>query len=265
MKPILTSSFSGLSEPCAQTAVRRPGSRPDAPTAAAPWIRVRRVLSIFGEGSVFICGLAMADGMKGDLEPARACGRDVEARMRGTGAARKRDRLVQEAPRGRPGPSAPAGAGRRRSAKGRHDLSPWTTQSTCQRNRALHALVQCTNRPTMAGKVPRRRTDGHRVGGWYALGVVRRRRPLLLEADHHRLGRPVGLAVEDRLDVVAVGIDDEGAVVARVVLGADAGLAVVLAAGGERGGVEAVDGWPDRRPGTRGARASRRWSTSPRC
>jgi hypothetical protein len=52
----------------------------------------------------------------------------------------------------------------------------------------------------------------------------------------------VGLAVEDGLDVVAVGIDDEGAVVARVVLGADARLAVVLAAGGERGGVEAVDG-----------------------
>ena len=99
MKPIFTSSFSGLSEPCAQTAVRSPGSRPEVPTAAAPWIRVRRLRSIFGEESVFHCGLAMADGMTGDLEPhARAVAMSME--MRGTGAARKRDRLVQEAPRG---------------------------------------------------------------------------------------------------------------------------------------------------------------------
>ena len=62
MKPILTSSFSGLSEPCAQTALRSPGRRPDVPTAAAPWIRVRRLRSILGERSSFICGLAVADG-----------------------------------------------------------------------------------------------------------------------------------------------------------------------------------------------------------
>jgi hypothetical protein len=43
-----------------------------------------------------------------------------------------------------------------------------------------------------------------------------------------------------RLDVVALRVDDEGAVVVRVVLGAQAGGAVVLAAGGDRGGVEGV-------------------------
>src|SRR6185369_14676106 len=35
MKPIFTSSFSGLSEPWAQTALRRAGDTPAAPTAAA--------------------------------------------------------------------------------------------------------------------------------------------------------------------------------------------------------------------------------------
>ena len=41
-----------------------------------------------------------------------------------------------------------------------------------------------------------------------------------------------------QLDVVAVGVENEGAVVARVVDGALAGGAVVLVARGERGGVE---------------------------
>jgi hypothetical protein len=45
--------------------------------------------------------------------------------------------------------------------------------------------------------------------------------------------------VVDDLDVVPVGIEDERAVVARVVHGALAGPAVVLVSGGERGGVKA--------------------------
>ena len=48
-------------------------------------------------------------------------------------------------------------------------------------------------------------------------------------------------AVADGLDVVAVGVEDEGAVVAGVVDRARAGGAVVGAAGGEGGGVEGVD------------------------
>src|SRR4051812_13647887 len=44
--------------------------------------------------------------------------------------------------------------------------------------------------------------------------------------------------VVDDLDVVPVGVEDERAVVARVVHGALAGPAVVLVSGGERGGVE---------------------------
>jgi hypothetical protein len=43
------------------------------------------------------------------------------------------------------------------------------------------------------------------------------------------------------LDVVAVGIEDEGAVVGRVVMRADAGAAVVARAGGERRGENARD------------------------
>src|SRR3712207_8147794 len=48
-------------------------------------------------------------------------------------------------------------------------------------------------------------------------------------------------SVADDLDVVPVGVEDEGAVVVRVVLGAQAGGAVVLVAGGDRRGVERVD------------------------
>ncbi len=44
-----------------------------------------------------------------------------------------------------------------------------------------------------------------------------------------------------RLDVVALGVDDEGAVVVGVVLGAQAGGAVVLAASGDGGGIKGVD------------------------
>jgi predicted permease len=55
MKPIFTSSFSGLSEPAAHTAARRAGSMPTAPMAAACSTRrrLRRVLSrsVMGRGS----------------------------------------------------------------------------------------------------------------------------------------------------------------------------------------------------------------------
>ena len=52
-------------------------------------------------------------------------------------------------------------------------------------------------------------------------------------------------AVEHRLDVVAVGVEHEGGVVAGVV-GALAGRAVVRAAGGQRRLVEAQPPWPCR-------------------
>src|SRR5688572_25679306 len=50
--------------------------------------------------------------------------------------------------------------------------------------------------------------------------------------------RSKSLAVEDGFDVVAVGIEHERAVVVGVVVRADAGGAVVFAAGFDRGGVE---------------------------
>src|SRR5690606_36781006 len=45
----------------------------------------------------------------------------------------------------------------------------------------------------------------------------------------------------DRLDVVAVGLEDEGGIVVRVVVGPQARAAVVLADGRKRGGVQGVD------------------------
>src|SRR5262245_24441714 len=51
-------------------------------------------------------------------------------------------------------------------------------------------------------------------------------------------------AVADRLDVVPVGIEDEGAVVARVVLGARARCAVVSPACRQRQAVENADAGP---------------------
>jgi hypothetical protein len=50
------------------------------------------------------------------------------------------------------------------------------------------------------------------------------------------------LGVADGLDVVAVRIEHEGAVVTRVIDGPRSGLAVVAPAGGERGRVKGVDG-----------------------
>jgi hypothetical protein len=41
--------------------------------------------------------------------------------------------------------------------------------------------------------------------------------------------------VADRLDIVAVGIEHEGAVIVRMIMRADAGRAVVAAAGSDRG------------------------------
>ena len=54
---------------------------------------------------------------------------------------------------------------------------------------------------------------------------------------------------------VAVWVQHERAVVARVVDGALAGTAVVLVARGERGRMERPDGRVVVRPGTRGGRA----------
>ena len=56
------------------------------------------------------------------------------------------------------------------------------------------------------------------------------------------LHRDASAVVVDDLDVVPVGVQDERAVVARVVDGALAGTAVVLVARGERGGVERPHG-----------------------
>src|SRR5215472_18517545 len=53
-----------------------------------------------------------------------------------------------------------------------------------------------------------------------------------------------------RLDPVAVGIDDEGGVVVRVIFGTQAGLAVVVPACGERRRMECVDGAAIRRSET---------------
>ena len=59
----------------------------------------------------------------------------------------------------------------------------------------------------------------------------------------NRAGRRIGSeVVVDDFDVVPVGVQDERAVVARVVDGALAGTAVVLVSRGERGGVERPDG-----------------------
>ena len=53
MKPIFTSSFSGLSEPAAHTALRRAGEMPTAPTAAA-CSTLRRESLVFSR-SVITC------------------------------------------------------------------------------------------------------------------------------------------------------------------------------------------------------------------
>src|SRR5215211_3555615 len=50
--------------------------------------------------------------------------------------------------------------------------------------------------------------------------------------------------VTDGLDVVAVWIQDKGAVVLRVVVGAQAGWAVVAASGGQPGSMERLHGGP---------------------
>src|SRR5208282_1656128 len=49
-----------------------------------------------------------------------------------------------------------------------------------------------------------------------------------------------------RLDPVAVGVDDKGSVIAGAVVGAQAGRAIVAAAGFQRGTVESVDAVPRR-------------------
>src|SRR5690606_21943268 len=53
--------------------------------------------------------------------------------------------------------------------------------------------------------------------------------------------RGAGRAMTDRLDVVPVRIEDERAVVVRVVLGTRAGSPVVLGPRGDRSGMERID------------------------
>src|ERR687898_1555008 len=86
----------------------------------------------------------------------------------------------------------------------------------------------------------------------YAAVTVRRRAaperslgPFPIRSPRDVAGGVVGhgsAVVVDDLDVVPVGVQDERAVVAGVVDGALAGIAVVLVARGERSGVERPDG-----------------------
>ena len=45
----------------------------------------------------------------------------------------------------------------------------------------------------------------------------------------------------DGFDIVAVGVEDEGAIVVRVIVRTQARPTIVLAAGGDGGGVEGID------------------------
>jgi hypothetical protein len=69
------------------------------------------------------------------------------------------------------------------------------------------------------------------------LGLERAARPSVEMWWGGLAGHGLAVVVDD-LDVVAVRVEHEGAVIARVVHGARAGGAVVLVARGERGGVE---------------------------
>ncbi len=64
--------------------------------------------------------------------------------------------------------------------------------------------------------------------------------PLLVPAEDNGRGRPLDRSVVDRLHVRPVRVEHEGGVVAGVVV-ALARRAVVAAAGGDRGLVEAID------------------------
>ena len=70
----------------------------------------------------------------------------------------------------------------------------------------------------------RQRSRGCRRGRWP-------------RAQRARLQRPVA----DRLDVVSVGVEDEGAVIVGVIVGPEAGRAVVPSSRGERGAVKRLD------------------------
>src|SRR3954468_18491475 len=66
--------------------------------------------------------------------------------------------------------------------------------------------------------------------------------PAALDPETWRAGSHGSAVVGEDLDVVPVGVQDERAVVARVVDGPLAGSAVILVARGERGGVERPHG-----------------------
>ena len=71
MKPIFTSSFSGLSEPAAYTAERRAGDTPTAPTAAA-CNTVRRDNLVFSRS---VISVALHNKNKKQKAPTRGTGR----------------------------------------------------------------------------------------------------------------------------------------------------------------------------------------------
>ena len=91
-------------------------------------------------------------------------------------------------------------------------------------------------------KAIRRRICGRSWRTGSSGGLVSGSRHPLRGIDLRRIcqGRSRGL-VADRLDIVAVGVEHEGAVVGGVIVGADAGRAVVLAAGRDGRLVERID------------------------
>src|SRR5690606_22862496 len=102
----------------------------------------------------------------------------------------------------------------------------WTWRSTRSSSTATHRARSRSR----AASAKRQSKPDTRSGPWRADS----------EVDFHRSRTALRLAVIDGLDVVAVGIEDEGGVVAGMVW-ARTGAAVVGAAAGERGPVEGVD------------------------
>src|SRR4029079_1766280 len=94
-----------------------------------------------------------------------------------------------------------------------------------------------------AASLRRSAAPSTRASGASALLMIRQRSgiggaepSLLCRAAPSRLRR-----VANGLDIVALGVDDEGGEIVGVIVLADAGRAVVLAAGGERRGMKAAD------------------------
>ena len=193
-----------------RSAVTKSTSRPPAVIVSATICAsvAARVTAVPGTGGIEVASVSQ-------ISPSAGTSAASAARLSAL-LVRRRRRTARSAGR--------AAALAHRPAPGRP--SRWSSADQAGRSRAMDAIMPaaCRDRPAMSRRISAPRADGP-----------------ALECDLHRRRAALRLAVEDGLDIVAVGIEQEGGVIAGMIVARSPGAPLSVPPAARPGLVEGID------------------------